>query len=658
MSTIPASNIVQIIPGVLSAGGSGLILDGIVLTNSTRIPIGAVQAYPNTSTSVSAVFGSGAKETSIASVYFSGYLNCTQLPQSILFAQYNQTAVPAYLRGGPINTLTIAQLQAISGTLSIIIDGYTYSAGSLSLSGATSYSSAAALIQTALNNTLPSGASVTGAIAASTASVTGTIAGNVMYVTGVTSGTLQPGAIISGTGVTAGTQIQSQLTGTTGGVGTYAVSISQVVSNAVTISATYGTLTVSAVSSGTLSIGQTLSGTNVTAGTQIWALGTGTGLAGTYIVSPSQTATSTAITATGSALVVSYDSVSGGLLITSGSIGTSSTAAYATGSTAAVLCLTQQTGAVLSQGAYAQTPSSFMNGLTAITQNWATFMTVVDPDGGSGNAQKQLFAAWTNSQNNRYCYVCWDGDVTPTLTVPATTSLGYILQQGNSSGTCLIYDPANANNIAAFVCGTVASINFNIANGRITTAFKSQTGLIATVTNATAAANLAGNPLVAGSYGNGYNFYGAYATAAQNFVFFNRGTVSGPFLWLDSYVDQIWLNNALQLALMNLLVSSNSIPYNQAGYAMIATAVLDPVNAALNCGVIRAGVTLSANQIQQVNLTTNVNAAPILQQQGWYLSIQDATPQVRQGRASPPMVFYYCDGGSIQAINLPSIEVQ
>ncbi len=142
-----------------------------------------------------------------------------------------------------------------------------------------------------------SSASVTGAIAASTASVTGSIANNILTVSAVGSGTLVPGGILSGTNVATGTQIVAQLSGTTGGVGVYEVSIPEQSVASTTISETYGTLTVSAVGSGALGIGDVLSGTNVTTGTSITALGTGTGGTGTYIVSPTQTAASTTITA-------------------------------------------------------------------------------------------------------------------------------------------------------------------------------------------------------------------------------------------------------------------------------------------------------------------------------------------------------------------------
>lgn len=645
--TIPASQLVNVIPNVLSAGGSALVMNGLMLDNSTRIPVGEVLAFPNDGVSVSNYFGPSSLEVEIADVYFNGFNTSTRKPAFILFTQYNPTGVAAYVRGGAVNTLTIPQLQGLSGSLTIVVDGYSYSSASIDLASATSYSAAAALIETELNDTLPAGATCTGAIAAGTGSVTGSIAGNVLYVTAVASGSLVPGALITGTGVTAGTRISSQLTGTTGGVGSYAVTIAQTVAST-SISATYGVLTVASVASGTLSVGQTLSGSGVTADTRITALGTGEGLAGTYYVQTTQTASSTTITATGTALDVSYDSTSGAFVIASGVTGASSTAAFPTGTLAASIFMTEATGAVLSQGAEAATPSGFMDSITQITQNWGTFMTTFDPDDGSGSVQKQLFAAWANGANNRYCYVVVDNDITATESNDATTSLGNILKTSESSGTCVLYDP-NDQHIDAFVCGSAASIDFEATNGRITFAFKGQDGLVAGVTDATSANNL---------IANGYNFYGAYATANQQFLLFQNGQVSGKFTWLDSYINQIWLNNALQLALMELLRNVNSVPYNQQGYALIAAACADPINAALNFGAIRTGVTLSNQQAALINNAAGTVVSNVLQLQGWYLQIIDATPQVRDARTSPGINLWYLDGGSVQNIQLNSVLVK
>jgi len=56
-------------------------------------------------------------------------------------------------------------------------------------------------------------------------------AGTVMTVSAVSSGTILNGMTISGTGVTAGTKIAAQVSGTTGGVGVYTVDTSQEVAS-------------------------------------------------------------------------------------------------------------------------------------------------------------------------------------------------------------------------------------------------------------------------------------------------------------------------------------------------------------------------------------------------------------------------------------------
>jgi len=138
----------------------------------------------------------------------------------------------------------------------------------------------------------------TSSIAAGTASVTGSISDNILTVSAVGSGTLPVGAILSGTGVATGTQIVSQLTGTTGGVGTYVVSIPEQAATSTTITSTYGTLTVAGTVVAGFVVGGLLSSSSVAAGTYITALGTGAGGAGTYIVNKTQTVSSEAIAAT------------------------------------------------------------------------------------------------------------------------------------------------------------------------------------------------------------------------------------------------------------------------------------------------------------------------------------------------------------------------
>jgi hypothetical protein len=645
MSTIPASAIVQVNPSVLSAGGSGLDLSGLCLDNGTRTPIGTVPSFPS-APAVGAYYGLASVHYANALIYFAGFQGSNIKPGALLFAQYNQNAVPAYIRGGATAALSLTALQVLSGTLIVTVEGVQKTSGAITLSAATSPANAATIITTAFGAYDGVTSAATTIATGTTTSVTGSITGYTLTVTAVGSGALVVGGVLSGTGVTTGTAITAQLTGTTGGIGTYTVSLNQTTTST-TITQSYGLMTVAAMSSGTLYVGSVISGGTTAAGTTITALGTGTGAAGTYITSGgAQTVSATTISS--GPLTCTYDSVSGNFVLTGGTPGAAGTIGYCTGTLATALSMTSATGAALSQGAAPATPAAFMAGIVAQTTNWATFFTLFDPDNGYGNVNKQAFANWDGLQNSEFAYVAWDLDITPTQSNAATNSLGYILKNNSTSGTICVYDPNNTG-LAAFTSGSIASIDFTQLNGRSTLAFKSQSGFTSTVSSQTVSSNL---------IANGYNFYGSYATANQGFQFFNPGQISGQFQWADSYVNQIWMNSAFQLVLMTLLTSVKSIPYNSQGYALIRAALSTVITQAGNFGVFQPGVQLSALQIAEVNTAAGTPIDAILFSQGYYLQILPATAQVRGARGSPPMTFWYMDGGSVQSMNLASVEAQ
>jgi len=499
--SIPASAIVSVNPSVLSAGGQALDLSGLVLTTSTRVPIGTVQSF-SSALDVSNYFGASALESLGAAVYFNGFDGSNVKPAAILFSQYPTAAVSAYLRGASLASMTLAQLKALTGTLTLTVNGVTTTSATINLTAATSFSNAAVIIQAAF-------------------------------------------------------------------------------------------------------------------------------------ASPSFT--------------VAFDSISSAFVFTVNTTGPTSTITYASASLSASLLLTQATGAVTSQGAAATDPITAMNAIIAQTTNFASFMTAFDPDITAGvNTNALLFAQWTSQQNNRYVYVAWDTDSSPTTSAPAVASLGYLVQQAAYSGVAVVYEPTDLY-LQWFICGAIASIDFTQTNGRATLAFKSQAGIAASITNQTQAANL---------LANGYNFYGSYATANDQFIFLYNGQISGKYKWIDSYVNQIWLNNQLQLALMTLLTNVKSIPYNTAGYALIEAACADPINAGLNFGAFAPGVQLSALQIAEVNNAAGANIATTIQNRGWYLQVLPASAQSRGNRTTPPINFWYADAGSIQQISLASIEIQ
>lgn len=494
-ASIPASAIVNVVPNVLSAGGSGLDLVGLILTNSTQVPIGAVARFASAA-DVAAYFGPLTTEASLATTYFDGYDGSTIKPASLLFAQYPSTAVAAYLRGGDVSSLTLTQLQALTGTLTIKVSGTNKTSSSINLSTATSFSNAATIIAAAFTS---------------------------------------PG------------------------------------------------------------------------------------------------------------FTVSYDSVSGGFVFTHSTTGAAATLDFATGTLSTGLKLTAATGAVLSPGADATTPGVEMDAVIAQTQDFVSFMTAFKPS----DADMLAFAAWADGKADRYLYAPWDNNTAATANGETTSAFAQIIAAGYS-GTAPIYDPNNGANVAAWLLGCIASIDFQRTNGRITAAFR--TGNInAGVTNQTIAANLKTN---------GYNFVGSYATANDQFTFFYPGQITGRFEWIDSWVNQAWMNNGFQLALMTLLTDAGSIPYNADGYAQIETAMQDQIQQALNFGAIRAGVTLTALQAQEIDTAAGVKASDTVSQRGWYIRVADASPQVRAARGSPPVTLWYTDGQSIQQITLSSVNVQ
>ena len=124
--------------------------------------------------------------------------------------------------------------------------------------------------------------------------------GDVLWVTAVGSGTVQPGDIISGTGIPSGATIVAPISPATTGTGKYTIDTAGATYQAgTTVTVLSTVMVVTVVGSGALAVGMPVSGSNITANSVITALGTGTGLTGTYVVSLGSTAASTTITGAG-----------------------------------------------------------------------------------------------------------------------------------------------------------------------------------------------------------------------------------------------------------------------------------------------------------------------------------------------------------------------
>lgn len=154
IAAIPASRFVSSLPSVLAASGSAISMNGIMLDQDPSIPIGTVQQFASQA-AVGAWYGFTSPQYTLAGNYFSGFNDAGQIPSSLGFFQYNIAPVAGYMRGGSVAGLSLTQLQALSGTISVVIDGVAHVSANINLASAASFTAAAALLQTGLQTGTP-----------------------------------------------------------------------------------------------------------------------------------------------------------------------------------------------------------------------------------------------------------------------------------------------------------------------------------------------------------------------------------------------------------------------------------------------------------------------------------------------------------------------
>lgn len=340
---------------------------------------------------------------------------------------------------------------------------------------------------------------------------------------------------------------------------------------------------------------------------------------------------------------ITYNAAQNRFEVATTATGSTATITAITGTLANAVFLSASTGATLqAAGGASDTPATAMARLIAAYTNWGLFTTAYDASVGGDDLN---YSIWTSAQNAQYGYVRWAFD-SAGVTANNPAAYGTVVFANNYVGTMPLYADSTT---AAFALSYAASVNFSATNGRTNAAFRQpMAGATPGVTDlATANALLSNN----------YSYYGSYANAANTYAILYDGKVSGPWKWLDTYIDAIFLNRELQRALFETLLAYRSLPFNQQGYDAIYAGAKPVLVQAVDSGIIRRNVALSASQIQQINNEIGFAITDVLQTEGWYLYIKPGTAQDRGNRQLPACVLYYCDGGSIQKINLASKTV-
>ena len=348
------------------------------------------------------------------------------------------------------------------------------------------------------------------------------------------------------------------------------------------------------------------------------------------------------VLSTATEVPVTYDPQLEAFIIKSTTVGEGSTLSFAERDVAELLNLTQAKGALVDNDTLADTSETATKRMLDYTSNFANITYIGD---SFDDATIKELATWVTTQNGRYHLYTYGID--PLALTPNNSASFGAWAKEYTAGITPLY---GALDKAAFFCAIDASINYEETNGRTTTAFRSQDGLVPEVTSESDADALVSN---------GYSYYGAWATANERFLMAGNGQVTGDFKWIDNYMFQVFLNSQFQLALVNMLTAYKSIPYNADGSAIINAVLTDPINAGVNFGGIRSGIELTSQQADVVARDTGIADAGVqIYAKGWVLSIDMPSAQVRAERGSPIIKFYYTDGSSIQRIEMTSTNVQ
>lgn len=284
------------------------------------------------------------------------------------------------------------------------------------------------------------------------------------------------------------------------------------------------------------------------------------------------------------------------------------------------------------------TLSEMLNRFIEIRNDWWTIATVNEKT----EKDRMEIATWVNEQNKgcRFVYICQDSSRIASTTTSNEDTFGFQANSKGMSGTTVIY--GNETH-AAFIASVAATLNFEIRNGVLTFSGRRQNGLEITANSDSEAKCLESNF---------YNYYGSYSNNEFKYRFLETGIVGGDHIWLNSLFKHIWLNHMIQMDLLNLLIDVNSIPFNSSGYTLIDNCCNSTINKAKNNGTIVAGVELSSLQKAILKEMVGKDISEELRFYGYYFYLKQSSSEERLERKYTGGILFYCDGGSIQSINL------
>lgn len=273
---------------------------------------------------------------------------------------------------------------------------------------------------------------------------------------------------------------------------------------------------------------------------------------------------------------VTYDATRKSFDLASGATGAGTVAVVAGSTTDVASKLGWLTGAILSNGAAAQTIADVLTDSSEASNNFGsfTFIPSLTLD------QVTDAAEWNLAQNVTYLYSVAVSVANATAWSTALASIG---------GTTMTLDPLSTEYPEQAPMMILAATNYERVNSTQNYMFQ-QFNLTPSVTNTTDS----------NSYDSiRVNYYGQTQTAGQLLSFYQRGvmfgTASNP-LDQNVYANEIWLKDAITAALMTLLIALSKVSANTQGRSQVLAILQSVIDQAVNNGTISIGKPLTPTQ--------------------------------------------------------------
>ena len=562
-----------------------------------------------TAASVASYFGYNSEEYLRAVFYFSWVSKNLTTPQSIQFARWVQTAAAPMIYPNQNNNAQYANFVGIStGSFVLTMGGSTYTLSSLDFTGiGTSLAAAAAVVQAAIQ-------------AAGSFVLVGTTNGTTLVTMASTAG-LAVGMSVVAADITTGTTIASIVVNTSITLSQAATSSNasenitfntpmwglatvSYVANDLASGLTFGGFVLTGGAAGSVSnpinvmVGG--GGTDITGAGLLGWLPQGIDINGNYIPG--------AIWSTGSAV----ETVTQTLTNSAAASNNFGSFAFLTNlglteqnvSDAAIWNQTQNVTYMFSQAVSIANASS---------SGWAS---LTPPGVGSvGGVGLTLSPAITTSLTgtlvsgaNTVTALTSNAGLFPGMPVSGTDiPAGTVIQSlvGTTGLTLSAYASGSITTVLTFTAPQfpemfpmmiMAATDYTAFNSVQNYEFQQVAGLTPSVTTDAQA-----NAYDYSSGGPGINYYGLTKQAGAQIAFFQQGVLQGAnistnIVDMNVYANEVWLKDAIAVAIMNLLLAVSQIPANPQGISLLMTVIQSIINQALNNGTISVGKILNATQ--------------------------------------------------------------